>query len=78
MGYRTLSNKDAQIIAALGGGLIPEGGEYFALGAAGLKGKWIPVTDLILSRMPFLTRNLLKMIIRIINRLWPLWFLKRG
>ena len=54
--YRTLSNKEARIISAMAGGIIPRGGKSFEHGAADLEDKWLPRTDHLLSRMPAFTR----------------------
>lgn len=75
--YKVLSPKEAEILAAMAGAIIPRGGGSFRLGAADLKEKWLPRTDYILSRMPLLTRLNFRMNFHILNRVLPLLFLRR-
>jgi hypothetical protein len=75
--YNVLSSKEARIIAAMAGGIIPRGGKSFESGAADLEDKWLPRTDNMLSRMPVFTRLELKGILHVINYILPLVYLKR-
>lgn len=77
MAYRVLSRKDAKIIAAMAGGMIPSGGASFELGADDIKGKWLARTDHMLSRMPLGARFALKLWIRTLNYAWPVFLMKR-
>lgn len=77
MAYKVLNKKGAKILAAMGGGIIPRGGKNFSLGAADLSDKWLPRTDYILSRMNYLTRNGMLLLLIILNYLWPLIYLKK-
>ncbi|MEA3224140.1 MAG: hypothetical protein U9P49_13390 [Thermodesulfobacteriota bacterium] len=76
MAYKVLSNTEAGVIAAMGRGVIPRGGENFTLGAADLEDKWLPKTDYMLSRMPPLTRLGLRLGVRLLNCVWPLLYLR--
>ncbi|MEA2102173.1 MAG: hypothetical protein U9P80_06320 [Thermodesulfobacteriota bacterium] len=76
MSYRCLSKKEAQIIKAMGSGIIPSGGSSFEVGAAELSEKWLPRTDYMLSRMPFMTRFGLRAICHVLNYGWPLVFMR--
>jgi hypothetical protein len=75
MPYKVLSKKDAKIIAAMAGGIIPRGGASFELGAADIEDKWLPRTDIILSRTPFVTRFTLRVMVHILNYAWPVIFM---
>ncbi len=75
--YKVLSGKEAKILAAMAGAVIPRGGESFRLGAADLEEKWLPRTDYVLSRMPLLTRSGFRLNIHLLNRLLPFLFLRR-
>jgi hypothetical protein len=77
MQYKALKKKEAKIIAAMAGGVIPRGGASFALGAADLENKWLPRTDYMLSKMPFLTQIGLRMTARFLNYVWPVLYMKR-
>ena len=77
MSIQVLTDKEARIISAIGSGLVPTGGQNFKIGAAELADKWVPRTDYLLSRMPFLTRYGLKFFIHLLNRVWPLLYLRR-
>lgn len=77
MSYKVLTNAEARIIAAMGSGVIPRGGESFALGAADLEDKWLPRTDHLLYRMPLPTRLALRLVTRILNYAWPLVYMKK-
>jgi hypothetical protein len=77
MSYKILSKKDARIIAAMAGGIIPRGGESFELGAADLEDKWLPRTDYILSRVSFTTQFALRMTARVLNYAWPIIYMKK-
>ena len=70
--YKVLSEKEARIIAAMAGGIIPRGGESFILGTADLEEKWLPRTDQMLSRMPSLTRMELKCFMHALNYVLPI------
>ncbi len=76
MTYKVLGKKDAQILAAMGSGIIPRGGESFSLGAADLSDKWLPRTDYYISRMNFLTRTGIRFLLLTLNYVWPLIYLK--
>jgi hypothetical protein len=75
--YKVLSAKEARIIAAMAGGIIPRGGESFELGAADLEEKWLPRTDHMLSRMPAMTRLELKCIMHVFNYALPILYNKK-
>ena len=77
MSYKVLSKKDAKIIAAMASGVIPRGGASFELGAADIEDKWLPRTDYILSRAPFVTRLILRMMAHILNYAWPILYMKK-
>ena len=77
MPYKTLSNRQAAILAAMGRGIIPSGGPYFSLGAGDLESRWLPRVDYALFRMPGVTRWGLKMMLRMIDYGLPLYILKR-
>lgn len=77
MTYRILSEKDKRIFKAMGQGIIPRGGRHFELGAIDLAEKWLPRTDYLLSRMNRVSRTGFRLLIRGINLLWPLFYLKR-
>ena len=76
MSYKILSKKEAKIIAAMASGVIPRGGASFELGAADIEDKWLPRTDYILSRLPFITQFALRMTARMLNYAWPLIYMK--
>lgn len=61
----------------MGQGIIPRGGRHFELGAIDLAEKWLPRTDYLLSRMNRVSRTGFRLLIRGINLLWPLFYLKR-
>ncbi len=77
MQLKTLSNYEAKIIAAMGRGVIPRGGNQFKTGASDLEDKWLPRTDYMLSRMPFINRIGFKMALHLLNWLWPILFLRK-
>ena len=77
MTYKVLSKKNAKILKAMGSGIIPRGGENFSLGAADLSEKWLPRTDYILSRMNYLTRTGMCILLKILNYVWPFIYLKK-
>lgn len=74
---RVLSSREAGILAAMAGAIIPRGGESFRIGAADLEEKWLPRIDYIMSRMPLLTRLGFRLTFHILNRVLPFLFLKR-
>ena len=76
MSYKVLRDTEARVIAAMGKGVIPRGGESFILGAADLEDKWLPRTDYLLSRMPLLTRIGIRLAVRLLNYAWPLLYLR--
>ncbi|MFO8047417.1 MAG: hypothetical protein R6U29_00140 [Desulfosudaceae bacterium] len=78
MGFKSLSQRQAGIVAALGSGLIPAGGPHFALGARDIRDKWLPRVDYVISRMPFFTRFGLKLMLHLLEYGWPLLFMKRA
>ena len=63
MTYKTLTNRQAGILAAMGRGIIPPGGPYFSIGAGDLENKWLPRVDYALLRMPALTRMMMKIML---------------
>ena len=77
MQFKTLSKKDAQILAAMAGGIIPRGGSSFELGAADLEDKWLPRADYLISRMPVISQLALKSAARLLNYLWPIFYMHR-
>ncbi len=77
MTYKVLSKKDAKIFTAMGSGIIPRGGSSFELGAADLSDKWLPRSDYLLSRMNFMTRTGMRFLIKGLNYIWPLLYLRR-
>jgi hypothetical protein len=77
MKFNTLSKRDAQILAAIAGGIIPRGGSSFELGAADLEEKWLPRADYLLSRMPVISQLALKFAAILLNYLWPIVYLRR-
>ena len=77
MQYKVLGKKDAKIITAMAGGIIPRGGASFELGAADLADKWLPRTDYMLSKMPVPTRMVLLITIRLLNYVWPVLHMKK-
>lgn len=77
MTYKTLSRRQAAILAAMGRGIIPSGGPYFAPGAGDLENKWLPRVDYALFRMPVLTRLAIKTMLRIVDYGLPLYIMKR-
>jgi len=77
MRMQTLSKRQAEILAAMGIGLIPAGGPHFALGARDISGKWLPRVDYVISRMPFFTRLGTKFMLHLLEYGWPLWLLRR-
>jgi len=76
MSFKASSKKEDIIIAAMGRGVIPSGGESFKLGAADLEDKWLPRTDYMLSRMTKGTQFGLRLACHAVNYLWPLIFAK--
>jgi hypothetical protein len=77
MSYKFLSRKEAKIIAAMAGGVIPRGGASFETGAADIEDKWLPRTDFILLKVPFATRLALRMMVHVLNYAWPLLYMKK-
>lgn len=77
MVYRTLSRRQALILAAVGRGMIPVGGPYFELGAAHVADQWLVRVDYSISRMPFLTRLGLKLLLLFVDYGGPVIFLRR-
>jgi len=77
MQFKTLSKKDAQILAAMASGIIPRGGSSFELGAADLEEKWLPRADYLLSRMPILSQLALKFAAILLNYLLPIVYMRR-
>lgn len=77
MQLKTLSKKDAQILAAMAGGIIPRGGSSFELGAADLEHKWLPRADYLLSRMPVISQIALKLTVKLLNYLWPIFYMRK-
>jgi hypothetical protein len=77
MPYKILSKKEAKIIAAMASGVIPRGGASFELGAADVEDKWLPRTDYILSKLPFVTQFALRMTARFLNYAWPILYMKK-
>lgn len=77
MSYKILSEKDKKIFKALGQGIIPRGGSHFDLGAGDLAEKWLPRSDYLLSRMNRLSRTGFRLLMKLINLLWPIIYLKR-
>jgi hypothetical protein len=75
--YKVLSAKEARIIAAMAGGVIPRGGDSFALGAADLEQKWLLRADSMMSKMPAFTRLELKCITHLLNFILPALYMKR-
>ena len=74
---RVLSRREASILTAVAGGIIPGKGAGFALGAEDLADKWIPRTEYVVSRMPVLTRMLVKACLHVFNYAWPLRYAGR-
>ncbi len=68
---QVFSNKEAEILAAMGAGMIPCGGDDFELGAADLKDQWLPLSDHLVSRMPAIMRYGLKFLLHLVNYGWP-------
>jgi hypothetical protein len=77
MQFTTLSKRDAQILAAIGSGIIPRGGNSFELGAADLEVKWLLRVDRVLSRMPKVSQMGLRFLARILNYGWPILYMRR-
>jgi hypothetical protein len=77
MSYKILSKKEAKIIAAMAGGIIPRGGASFELGAADIEDKWLPRTDFILSKMPVTSRFALRIAVHVLNYAWPVLLMKK-
>jgi len=77
MHYRELSNRQAAVLAAMGRGIIPEGGPYFVFGAKNFESRWLPRVDYALFRMPVVTRLGIKIMLRILDYVLPLLILKR-
>lgn len=75
--YKTLSNREAAILAAVGRGLIPAGGPHFALGAGDIEEKWLPRADYVISRMSFFNRLGIKSWLHAIDYGWPILMMKR-
>jgi hypothetical protein len=72
-----LSSKEAYILTAVAGGIIPSGGPSFAPGAADLADTWIPRTERVMSRMPYATRMLMKACLNILNYALPIRYAGR-
>lgn len=77
MSYKTLSRRQAAILAAMGRGLIPSGGPHFRPGAGDLTHHWLPRVDYALSRMPFITRTGLKLMLGMMDYGLPIYIMKR-
>ncbi|MEW6077675.1 MAG: hypothetical protein AB1724_07685 [Thermodesulfobacteriota bacterium] len=77
MKFKVLSNREAAILAAVGRGIIPPGGPHFAIGAGDLEGKWLPRADYAIFRMPFFTRLAIRITLRVIDYLLPIYIMKR-
>ncbi len=75
MSYKILSKKDAKIIAKMGAGIIPKGGDHFEIGAKDLEDKWLPRTDYMLSRMNIISRTGLRYAAKFVNYFWPIRYL---
>ncbi len=74
---RFLSEREAAVVAAIGAGLIPHGGADFEAGAADLADKWLPITDEMVYKMPFVLGLGLKVLLRGFNYMWPVIFAGR-
>lgn len=77
MSYKTLSKREAAILAAVGRGLIPVGGPHFSLGAADIENKWLSRADYVVSRMSFFNRLGIKCWLHAIDYGWPILMMKR-
>lgn len=77
MTYRTLSRRQAKILEAVGRGMVPVGGPYFELGAVDVADQWLARVDYAISRMPFLNRLGLKLLLIFLDYGWPVLFLRR-
>ena len=77
MQFKTLNKKDAQILTAMDGGIIPKGGQSFELGAADLEEKWLPRADYLISRMPVISQLAMKFTAKLLNYLWPIIYMRR-
>ncbi|MFZ5564495.1 MAG: hypothetical protein ACOZBW_10620 [Thermodesulfobacteriota bacterium] len=77
MAFRTLSRRQARILLAVGRGMIPAGGPHFALGAVHVADQWLARVDYSMSRMPFLTRLGLKIMLVLVDYGWPIVFSRR-
>ena len=77
MTYKTLSKRQAAILASMGRGLIPSGGPHFIPGAGDLAHHWLPRVDYALSRMPFITRTGLKIMLSMMDYGLPVYIIKR-
>lgn len=77
MVYSTLSRRQAQILLALGRGMIPAGGPHFALGAVHVADQWLARADYAIFRMPFLTQLGIRLLLVFVDYAWPVFFLRR-
>jgi hypothetical protein len=77
MTYKTLSRRQAAILAAMARGLIPSGGPYFSLGAGDLESQWLPRVDYAVRRMPPMTCLGIKIMLRLMDYALPLLTIKR-
>ena len=68
MAFKTLSRRQAQILLALGRGMIPAGGPHFALGAVHVADQWLARADYAISRMPFLTQLGIRLLLVFVER----------
>lgn len=78
MAYKTLSKREAAVLAAMGRGIIPAGGPHFALGAGDMESKWLPRADYYISRMPVFTRLGIRLLLRVIDYALPVYIMKRA
>jgi len=77
MQFKTLSKREAQVLAAMAGGIIPRGGSSFELGAADLEEKWLPRADYLISRMPVISQLAMKFAAKLLNYLWPIIYMRK-
>lgn len=77
MRYQVFSNRQADILGALGRGIIPSGGVHFALGAGDIQEKWLSRADYLVARMPMITRGGFKILISLLDFILPVIYLKR-
>lgn len=78
MNYKTLSDREAAVLAAMGRGIIPAGGPHFALGAGDIQSQWLPRADYAIFRMPFFTRLAVKFTLRVVDYALPIFIMKRA